>query len=241
MSNAFILCWILSLTMNATRVDNPTESTSQKYIRDVKENPKKRLILDVAGGAIFGALSIVLSIYTTPLLPRVAGWDIAFFDPVSLVWIASFMLFGFRAGMLTAFVGAVGLMPFDPTVWVGATMKLGATIWFILIPYLTAKFKLKKVPNSEEVLASRNFFSGSMIAWLIRLVVMTLLNYIVLTTIFPYFDFMTLGWLGFPELSGWYAVLPTVVILNTFQSVVDTMIPYLIIVKGKLYKMSKIW
>ncbi len=242
---AYMRWRISNLTMTATRVTSGEKMTSENsnhgFLRDVKDNPAKRFALDVAGGAIFGALSIVLGIYTTPLIPRVAGWQIAFFDPVSLIWIASFMLFGFRAGFLTTIVGAFGLLPFDPTAWVGPMMKFGATVWLVLMPYLIARIKQKRSPRGEEVLAGRNFFFGSVIAWVIRLVVMTLLNYIILTTIFPYFDYMTLEWLGFPALSGWYAVVPTVVILNTVQSIGDSLIPYLIIVKGKLYEKTKIW
>ncbi len=59
--------------------------------RKIIVNPKN-LAIKVAGAAIFGALSIVVSVYTTGILPR-ATWGIAYFDPVSIIWMPS--LFNF--------------------------------------------------------------------------------------------------------------------------------------------------
>ena len=41
--------------------------------------------VEIAGGAIFGALSIVVGALTAPILPRVPGWGIAYFDPISII------------------------------------------------------------------------------------------------------------------------------------------------------------
>jgi riboflavin transporter FmnP len=50
--------------------------------------------IQIAGAAIFGALSVVISALTTPIIPRIPGWGMAIFDPVSIIWIICFLIFG---------------------------------------------------------------------------------------------------------------------------------------------------
>src|SRR6056297_2422482 len=121
--------------MNATNNVFVQSSGDGETLRNVKESPNNRLTIDIAASAVFGAVSLVLTSFVVPTMPRVAGWQIAFFDPVSLIWITAFLIFGLRAGILTTIIGAFGLLPFDPSGWIGPIMKFSATIWFILIPY----------------------------------------------------------------------------------------------------------
>ncbi len=218
--------------MNASNMEIQSEVERP---RNVVESPQKKLTIDIAASAVFGALSLVMTYWLVPTLPRVAGWQIAFFDPVSLVWITAFLIFGFRAGVLTTIIGCFGLLPFDPTGWVGPIMKFSATIWFILIPYGVETMR-KKQPQDQKGLENTGlYFSSTAIAWGIRVVVMLLLNYFFLKYLWGVLDFVNLEWLGYSNITGLTAMFVTVIILNTIQSVGDAVIPYLIVQKTPLH------
>ena len=55
---------------------------------------RSEFIIQLAGGAIFGALSTVMAIMLKPIIDatRITGWGIAMFDPVSWVWIICFLV-----------------------------------------------------------------------------------------------------------------------------------------------------
>ena len=93
--------------------------------------------LEIAGAAIFGALSTILSVFTAPYLPRVPGMPIAYLDPVSFIWITCFLIFGVRSGLLCSFIGTITLMFADlaNAPW-GPLMKLAATLSLIIVPII---------------------------------------------------------------------------------------------------------
>ena len=95
------------------------------------------MTLQLAGGAIFGALSIVVS-FIAAFLPRTPE-GFAYFDPVSIIWVLCFLIFGPLAGILCSVIGMVGLMFFDPFAPIGPSMKFIATIPMIIVPMLLKK------------------------------------------------------------------------------------------------------
>ncbi len=90
-----------------------SDSNNLGEMRQVSRSSMQKLTIDIAASAIFGAVSLVLSSYVVPTMPRVAGWGMAFFDPVSLIWIVAFLIFGIRAGVFTTIIGTFGLMIWD--------------------------------------------------------------------------------------------------------------------------------
>jgi riboflavin transporter FmnP len=221
--------------METTTID---VSENHQEEREVPKNFQKKLTIEIAGAAIFGALSIALSYFTTEYIPRVA-WGLAYFDPVSLVWIISFLVFGFRAGMLTSIIGTLGLMPFDPFAPIGPLMKFGSTVWFILIPYLYSRLLLKSEPSGNDIKKLNIYIPSAIIAWLIRCILMSIFNYLILTYMF----YMTadLGWLGFSNITGVGAILITIFMLNTIQSLFDVIVPYLLVFSTKIYDRFQIY
>ncbi|WP_457556706.1 hypothetical protein [Candidatus Harpocratesius sp.] len=195
--------------------------------RKVESNSKKSLTIEIAGAAIFGALSIALS-YTATFIPRIPGWYIAWFDPVSLIWIAAFLIFGVRVGLITTIIGTIGLIPFDPTIWIGPTMKFLSTIWFIILPYFWLRIHNKSLTH-EHLKKPKNYFPPMIIAWVIRTLLMVVLNYLILKYMFSALDYMTLKWLNMEQINGTVAVIVTVVFINTLQTIFDVLIPYLIV------------
>ena len=73
-----------------------SEPTMEPRVVETTDS-KNSLSIEIAGAAIFGALSLVLSALTTAVLPRFV-WGMAYFDPVSLIWIMIHARFGKESG-----------------------------------------------------------------------------------------------------------------------------------------------
>lgn len=214
------------------------EQNSQA-VRSIDSSKNSSLTEKISGGAIFGALSVVVGYYIAPILPRVPNWGIAYFDPVSWIWILSFLIFGIEASIITSVIGFLGLFLSDPT-GVGPIFKLGATIWFVFIPYLYLKLKKLNI-TSKELEVKSNYIISFAIAWIIRLVVMTTMNLIFLTMVWQvplqYLSFPLFGLDGFTGLS---AVVSFIIFINTAQTFSDALIPYLLTFRTSI-KNYRIW
>ena len=115
---------------------------AEKQISEEKEtqmSKSSQLVLQIAGAALFCALSIVFAAFVTPFVPRIPGWGIAIIDPVSIIWVMCFLIFGARSGLLCCVLGTFGLMPFDPFAPIGPLMKLSATVALIIVPIMFLK------------------------------------------------------------------------------------------------------
>ncbi|MHA1611969.1 MAG: ECF transporter S component [Promethearchaeota archaeon] len=220
---------------NDSTPDITTEDPTSPQ-RKIPQTPNRRLTIEIAGAAIFSAASIALS-FEAQLIPRIPGWQIAVFDPISILWIIAFLVFGFRAGMITTIIGSLGLFIFDPS-GIGPLMKFFASVWFVVLPYLVTRYRSKKF-SSDNLQKLSNYIPSMIYAWIIRCAVMLILNYIILNTIFPFWDYMSLEWLGFENTTGSVAVITTVLIINTYQSIADTVIPYLIVFKTPIRNLVK--
>ena len=217
-------------------METSTVDVSEKP-RIVPDNNRKNITIEIVGAAIFSALSIVLSVYLPPF--RLA-WGIAYFDPVSIIWITSFLIFGFRAGILTSIIGTVGLILVDPFLaYFGPFMKFLSTIWFVLIPYLYIRLIKKSRFGGKELKKLSNYIPSMLISWLVRCVLMSILNYLIITYMFEME--VDLGWLGFSELTGNLAILITVFLINTIMTLFDTIVPYLLVFTTGIYDRFEIY
>ena len=217
-------------------METTTVDVSEKP-RIIPENNRKNPTIEIVGAALFSALSIVLSVYLPPF--RLA-WGLAYFDPVSIIWISAFLIFGFRAGILTSLIGTVGLILVDPFLaYFGPFMKFLSTIWFVLIPYLYLRFIRKSSFNGKDLKKLSNYIPSMLIAWAIRCILMSILNYLIITYMFNMQ--VDLGWLGLSELTGIWAILITVLVLNTLQSLFDVIVPYLLVFSTKIYDRFQIY
>jgi len=186
-----------------------------------------RLILQIAGGSIFGALSSVLS-FLAPVLPRTPQ-GLAFFDPISIIWVIAFLIFGPLAGILASVIGMLTLMPFDSFAPIGPIMKFAATFSLIIVPILVLKlYKSKSGERKSQVIKKpRNYIIYGSLGAILRIVVMVLLN------IWVYLLFFG------PD--GLEAYLIVVVFINALQSLWDLLIPYLIVFGLKLDQSFEVW
>ncbi len=208
---------------------------------------KSQLTLELTGAAIFSALSIVTGVFLMPTVTealRIPGWFIAIIDLISLVWIICFLLFGVRAGIICSVIGAIGLMPFDPTGWVGPTMKLTATLSLISISIIFLKLYKREegVINSQKLKKPRNYIFYGVLGTLFRMLVMTIMNIIVILALYSFLlPTITLEFLGLPQISGMTAVIIGAPIINAWQSALDLGIPYAIVFGPKLDEKFEIW
>jgi riboflavin transporter FmnP len=218
-------------------VELMSDATTMEQPRQIQQ--KKNFSVKVAGAAIFGALSYVVSILTTPYIPRIPGWGIAYIDPISIIWMIAFLLFGIEAGLLTYLIGFVILLIFDPFSPIGPIMKIAATIWFVIIPYFYSKFISKQTFSQNCLKQLKIYVPSILIGLVLRILFMIGFNFFILLYIFRVpLEFMNLAWIGLPEISAIPAVIITVILINTIQTIFDTAIPYLIVFNAKLDKIA---
>ncbi len=220
---------------------------AEKQISEEKEtqmSKSSQLVLQIAGAALFGALSIVFAAFVTPFVPRIPGWGIAIIDPVSIIWVMCFLIFGARSGLLCCVLGAFGLMPFDPFAPIGPLMKLSATVALIIIPIMFLKlYKTKeRVRNVEKIKNIRNYIVYGIFGIILRIGVMMIANYLLFLTLFANIvAFVDLSFMWLPDISGWTAIIIGVIVINAETSVWDLLIPYLIVFGLKIDEKFAIW
>ena len=203
-----------------------------------------QLVLQISGAALFGALSLIVSIFTTPYIPRIPGWGIAIIDPVSIIWILCFLIFGTRAGILCCVIGTFCLLPFDPFTPIGPIMKFSATFALIIVPIMFLKlYKHEEgYRNSQKIKKRRNYVVYGIFGVILRIGVMMIANYLLFITLFSdSVVFVSLDFIGLPGVSGWTAIIIGVIIINAETSLWDLIIPYIVVFGFKIDQKFAIW
>jgi len=206
---------------------------------EVVRTERSQLTIQIAGGAIFGALSAVVSFVLSPLInaSRIPGWQIAMFDPTSWVWVTCFLIFGVYAGLISCSAGSIGLLLIDPSGWVGPLFKFCATVPLILIPYFI--FKLKE---SQKLKNPRKFVISGVTSTAIRIAIMLPLNLLFFATIWSdWFEYMDLEVIGFGNITGLSAILIFNPIINLYTSVLDLAVPYFLVFGTKIDEKFGFW
>ncbi|MHA1490275.1 MAG: hypothetical protein ACTSRI_11550 [Promethearchaeota archaeon] len=192
-------------------------------------NKRSQITLQIVGAAIFGALSIVVSALTTQILPRTPQ-GMAYFDPVSIIWVACFFIFGPLAGILCCAIGFVALIPFDPSIpFIGPLMKFSSTLSLIIVPILLLKLYKREEGKlkSQKLKNPKNFITCGLLGMILRIIVMILLNIVVYLAFF-----------GADGLEAWIIL---VIFINALQSVWDLGISYFLVFTTKLDEKFEIW
>ncbi len=215
---------------------------------DLKEKKTERslgtqLTLELTGAAVFGAISIVIGLFLAPSIPRIPGWGMAIVDPISIIWVTCFLIFGARSGLLCTSIGAIGLIASDPTGWVGPIMKFTATITLIIVPILFLRLYRRdpEIENCQKLKKPKNYVVYGGLGIVARVLVMILMNILVFATIWAsFFPYVNLGFLGLSNVQGLTALIIGVSLINTWQSLLDLGIPYLIIFLPGIDKLFEI-
>jgi len=192
----------------------------------------------IAGAAFFGALSFVTSMFTTRYVPRLPVWGIALIDPVSIIWIICFLIFGFYSGLLCSLIGMFGLMFFDPFAPIGPIMKFVATLPLILVFYVGLRIRYKK-PNGELLKPLRNYVPLGIAGTTLRILIMILANILFFTYVLniSYAKFSLGGFV----ITSWNAVILGATLVNAEQSIWDCVVPYIAVFSTKVYDRFKLW
>jgi len=221
---------------------------TEEHISEEKESymsKSSQLVLQISGAALFGALSLVVSAFTTEIIPRVPGWGIALIDPVSIIWIICFLVFVAKSGILCCVIGTLGLMPFDNSLpIIGPLMKFSATVALIIVPIMVLKLYRNEegIRNSQKIKKPRNYVVYGIFGVILRIGVMLIANYLVFITVLAHIlPYVSLGFIGLPGISGWTAIIIGVIIINAFTSIWDLLIPYLIVFGLKIDEKFAIW
>lgn len=170
-----------------------------------------------------------LSIAVAPLgaiVPRVPGWGIAIFDPVSLLWIIAFLIGGFRVGSVSMTAGTFGLFFYDPT-GVGPIFKFLTTAPMIVVPWLAAR-KFGKTSGGKYLAGNKEYAASMFSAFLVRLGLMIPINLVVVPILIP----------GVFTVEG---IIIYALILNTIQSFWDALIPYIVAYRTPVYDSFGLW
>lgn len=206
---------------------------------------RSELILQITGGAIFGALSTVMAIMLKPIIDasRITGWGIAMFDPTSWVWIICFLVFGTYAGLIGCVTGSFGLLLIDPSGWIGPVFKFCATVPLIIIPFLILKLWEKDTTNSLKLKNPKNYVVTGGLSIAIRIIVMIFLNYLFFITVWGIenLDYATLEVLGLGDITGKTAVLIFTPIINLYAGALDLAVPYFLVFGSKLDEKFGFW
>jgi len=190
------------------------------------ENSRKSM-LKLTGAAALAPITVLFQvsppIFLTPWFMRL--------DFAAVPWIVCWMLFGFKASLLCMVISAplIGFLGSFAGGWVGALMKISASIWMVAIPAL---FTLK-TKNSINLLKNKHLFIlTSLIAILTRDLATVFLNlYFAIPVFFgmsstqvlefftnPRFQSFISHFLGLTWFSAYFV---EVVFWNTIQGLID--------------------
>lgn len=165
-------------------------------------------------------------------------WGIALIDPVSIIWIICFLIFGLYSGLLCSVIGTFGLMFFDPFAPIGPAMKFSATMPLILMFYLGLRLRYKK-PQGHYLKSLKNYVPLGIAGTILRILVMTVANVLFFTYVIDisYAKFS----LGSLVISSWSAVILGAALVNAEQSIWDCAIPYIAVYSTKIYDRFRLW
>ncbi|MHA2351782.1 MAG: hypothetical protein ACXAC0_02925 [Candidatus Thorarchaeota archaeon] len=205
--------------------DNEDEEMESEEFELTGVSKESKRAKQAALAAIMAALSLA-SAPIASVIPRIPGWDIALFDPISFFWIIAFLVGGCFVGIVTVFAGTVGLFFFDPSGF-GPLFKILATLPMIVIPWLMVRYTTEEKEGKR--LAVPMFYLVAMFAGtILRLLIMIPTNLVMV-----------------PFLYGpiWPAdfIITYTMVLNLSQSLWDALIPYLLVHKSQIFEKFGMW
>jgi len=194
----------------------------------------RKSMLKLTGAAALAPISVLFQvsppIFLTPWFMRL--------DFVAVPWIICWMLFGFKASLLCMFISAplIGFLGPFAGGWVGALMKISASIWMVAIPAL---FTLKTKNSINLLKNKRLFILASLTAILIRDLATVFLNlYFAIPVFFGMSSKQVLEFFTNPRFQSfishflgltWFtAYFVEVTFWNTLQSLIDLYISLII-------------
>ncbi|MFW9783513.1 MAG: hypothetical protein ACFFFB_14615, partial [Candidatus Heimdallarchaeota archaeon] len=147
-------------------------------------------------------------------------------DPTSWIWIISFLIFGPIAGVLSSVIGSIGLWIIDLNP-LGPVFKFTATLPLIIVPTLILKLWEENKLNSRKLKDPKKYALTGIISIAVRIGVMLVFNIVYIIIVFGGLDLVF--------------VFAVVIIVNTYTSVFDLIIPYILVFVTRLYDKFDFW
>ncbi|MGD9397507.1 MAG: hypothetical protein PVJ05_13820 [Candidatus Thorarchaeota archaeon] len=205
-------------------MEQSTEDENHEDMDISSTSESAERVKQVVIASVLAALSIAVAPVAS-FIPRIPGWGIALFDPVSIFWIVAFLLGGYWVGILSVFSGTLGLFLYDPTA-IGPVFKLLATLPMILVPWFGVR-RLDDVVGGESLSRPRFYATLMLLAFILRISIMVPVN-------------ILYGAIAYPFLTVEF-ILGYAIILNAFQSMWDALIPFIIVHRTGIFKSFGMW
>jgi len=190
-----------------------------------------------ASVAVLSTLAIIAEIISD-LFPLRVPWGMKL-DFVGVIWVLAFFLYGLSHALCVSIITTIFILGYSPTAFVGAAMKFIATVPMFLIPaafrYLPIfSERASKVFNSILVITA-----VGTLAILVRVIACSVANYYWAIPLF----------LGMPSEvvlqkmfgNSIWAFIAFVAGMNVFQGVVDMVVPWFLVFKGRLGRYFGTW
>lgn len=184
---------------------------------------KKITTQEIAVSAALAALSATVQlIHLGYLSPQWGMW----IDVVSVSWVIAYFLFGIKPAVLVSAVGAIIITLFAPETWLGASMKLVATLPILLALFAWVAMQKK---NHTTYAHWQNLIIPLLIGTLVRCLTVLPLNYFYAIPI----------WTGMGPAQA-MKVIPWFVIagFNVVQSIIDVGLAWVIVYRFKLSRFA---
>ncbi|MBN2042745.1 MAG: hypothetical protein JW754_02965 [Candidatus Aenigmarchaeota archaeon] len=179
--------------------------------------------IGITSASVLAAVSIIFQIVHIGYLTPWGMW----IDLVAIPWILAYFIFGFRTSVLTACVSAVLIALLAPSGYIGASMKLLATIPMIIGPALVLLFSRKKLKDFEKM---RWLLIALALSLVIRGAFVLPVNYFIAIPLF--FGMETSQALAF--IPPWLMFL-----LNAVQGVIDMTVAWTLAFRFKMTRFGK--
>ncbi len=211
-------------TQGAAQVTTQSVCDEEDELEFISEPNSGERVKQVVLASVLASLSIAIA-PVAEIVPRVPGWGIAIFDPVSIFWVISFLLGGIWVGLVSTVAGTMGLFLYDPTA-IGPVFKLIATLPMILVPWFGVR-KINREVGGETLSRPKLYGTFMVLAFLLRLGLMVPLNLAYGAIAYPFFtiDF----------------IINYAIILNAIASIWDALIPFIIVHPTGVFKAFRLW
>lgn len=173
--------------------------------------------------AALAAISAVMElIHVGYQLPQFGMW----IDAVAITWIMAFFLFGIRAALLTATIGAIIITLFAPSSWLGASMKWVATVPIALSLFFWLLITKKQLSYYAKI---SNLFMPLVLGILLRIILVIPLNYYYAIPI----------WTGLTSKEAFIAIpWLIIVVFNVIQAIIDVGIAWVLVFRFNLKRFA---
>ena len=143
-------------------------------------------------------------------------------DIVAVSWIVAFFLYGMQSAVLVSVLGSVVITLFAPDTWLGASMKLGATLPILVLLFFVMKAK-KNTPSGYEKWTS--LIVPLLIGSIVRCLIVIPVNYYYAIPI----------WTKMTPVQAMHAI-PWYIIagFNIVQTIVDVGLAWILVFRFKL-------